>query len=198
MTGMAATRFELVVSDVKQYAYCPRIPFYHFVLPVERKPTFKMEHGKEAHRTIEALEKRRKFRAYGLDRAERMFNVWLRSVHLGLIGRLDLLLKAETGYFPVDFKYSRGGPRRNHLLQIAAYGLLVEEVFHCEVDRGFVYLIPDNDAVDCPLTEELRAAVLKATVEIHTMVEDEKIPPATPVRARCTDCEFRNYCADIW
>ncbi|MFQ5802027.1 MAG: CRISPR-associated protein Cas4 [Candidatus Methylomirabilales bacterium] len=196
--GMTATQFELVVSDVKQYAYCARIPFYHYVLPVEKKPTFKMEHGKEAHQIIEALEKRRKFRAYGLDKAERIFNVWLRAAHLGLIGKLDLLLKTETECFPVDFKYTQGRARRNHLLQLTAYGLLVEEAFQCQVGRGFIYLIPENDAVDCLITDELKAEARETVVKIHAMIQDERTPPPTPVRARCYDCEFQNYCADIW
>ena len=34
---------ELCVTDLKQFVYCPRIPFYQYVMPVEKKATFKME-----------------------------------------------------------------------------------------------------------------------------------------------------------
>jgi CRISPR-associated exonuclease Cas4 len=198
ITGMVGKTFDLVVSDIKQYAYCRRIPYYHYVLPVEKKPTFKMEHGKDAHRIIEALEKRRRFRAYGLDRAERIFHVWLRSLELGLVGKLDLLLRTPSDCFPVDFKYTQGRPHRNHLLQLAAYGLLVEETFECQVERGFIYLIPDGAAVDCPIAPGLKAAVREAITGIHMMIRDERMPPPTDIRAKCHDCEFQNYCADIW
>ena len=34
--------------------------------------------------------------------------------------------------------------------------------------------------------------------EIRRMIEREQMPPPTPVRNRCTDCEYRNYCGDIF
>lgn len=38
----------LRVSDLKQFIYCPRIVYYNYVMPVEKKTTYKMEHGKVA------------------------------------------------------------------------------------------------------------------------------------------------------
>lgn len=35
----------LRVNDIKQYAYCPRIVFYQYSMPVEKKATWKMEQG---------------------------------------------------------------------------------------------------------------------------------------------------------
>ena len=54
------------VTDLKQHAYCPRIPFYQHVMGFQGKPTFKMEQGKIAQTAFEALEKRRRFSEYGL------------------------------------------------------------------------------------------------------------------------------------
>lgn len=206
---------ELRVSDLKQYAYCPRIVYYQYVMPVDREPTYKMAHGKEAQVSLEALEKRRKLRAYrldsaapddptnrglkdGLDSGERIFNLWLRSERLGLNGRLDLLIHTVQGYYPVDFKYTEGGVRRNHVLQLAAYALLVEERYETAVETGFLYLIPAKDVVVLALTDEMKREVLETLAKVRRMIRQEAMPPPTPVRARCKDCEYQNYCADIW
>jgi CRISPR-associated exonuclease Cas4 len=189
---------ELRVSDIKQYGYCARIVYYQYVLPVDRVTTYKMEHGKVAQIDVEALEKRRKLRAYGIEGGERLFNLWLRSRRLGLSGRLDLLIRSATGYFPVDFKYTEDLPRRNHQLQLAAYALLVEEHFRATVNAGFLYLIPRKDVVVFELSEELKGEVAAIVREIREMVWKERLPEPTPVRARCHDCEYQNYCADIW
>lgn len=120
LTTMVATttRLELTVTDLKQWAYCPRIPFYRYVLPVEHVRTYKMQRGGVSQSAVEALERRRRFREYGLTTAERRFDVWLRSARLELSGRIDLLLVTPTACFPVDFKDTEGGVRRNHRLQL--------------------------------------------------------------------------------
>jgi CRISPR-associated exonuclease Cas4 len=190
--------FELIVSDVKQYTYCPRIPFYRYALPVERRATFKMEHGKEQHVNLERLESRRKLRRYGLGTGERLFNLWLRSDRLGLAGKLDLLIRTKDADYPVEFKFTGEGVAANHRLQLTAYALLVEEQFGRRVDRGFVYLIPADDVRVMEVSQSEREAVLRSLVAIRESVLAERMPPATAVRRRCVDCEYRNYCGDVW
>ena len=56
----------LRVNDIKQYAYCPRVVFYQYCMPVNKKTTWKMEQGKIAETRIDELEKRRKLREYRL------------------------------------------------------------------------------------------------------------------------------------
>ena len=65
----------LRVSDLKQYAHCRRIVYYTYVMPVEKKTTYKMEHGKLSEEVIATLETGRKLRAYGLEKGKRHFNV---------------------------------------------------------------------------------------------------------------------------
>ena len=36
----------LRVNDIKQYAYCPRVVFYQYCMPVNKQSTWKMEQGK--------------------------------------------------------------------------------------------------------------------------------------------------------
>jgi len=63
------------VTDIRQYAYCPRVVYYTMVVPVPRPVTFKMEYGVDAQQHVEALEMRRKLRRYGLHSGERHFRV---------------------------------------------------------------------------------------------------------------------------
>ncbi len=151
-----ATSIPLRVNDVKQYEYCPRIVFYNTVMPVERKSTVKMERGKQEEFKLDALEKRRTLARYQLGAGERRFHVWLESPKLGLSGKLDLLIVSHRGFFPVDFKYTRGRPRRNHVFQLAGYAMLVEEKFQTEVRTGFIYLAPVQEVVAVQLTPEVK------------------------------------------
>lgn len=188
----------LRVNDVKQYEYCPRIVFYNTVMPVERKSTVKMDRGKQEEFRLDALEKRRTLARYQLGSGERRFHVWLESPKLGLSGKLDLLIVSPRGFFPVDFKYTRGRPRRNHVFQLAAYAMLVEEKFQTEVGTGFIYLAPVQKVVAVQLTQDLKEKTVTFLAEIRGMIREGILPPATTVRSRCDECEFRNYCGDIF
>jgi CRISPR-associated exonuclease Cas4 len=197
-SDMASPAVDLTATDLKQWAYCPRIPFYHHVLPVRPAPTYKMSRGKDVQAAVEALERRRGFRGYGMREGERRFGIWLHSSHLGLSGKLDLLILTPDACYPVDFKDTAGGPRRNHRLQLAAYALLVEEAFERRAPDAFVYLVPEKRIVALGLTEGDRDDARHALTAMRRMIAREELPPATTLRSRCSACEFQNYCGDIW
>ena len=189
---------ELRVSDLKQYHYCPRVVYYHYVLPVERKTTYKMEKGKAAQEELEALEARRKLKAYRLKEGKRTFNPWVVSRKLGLSGKLDLVIEADSELYPVDFKFTRGRPHKNHLYQLGGYALILEDGWGKPARNGFVYLIPQKDAVVFDLTSELKQECIRMLEDIRKMVRDESFPSPPSNRSKCVDCEYQNYCRDIW
>jgi CRISPR-associated exonuclease Cas4 len=188
----------LRVNDLKQFEYCPRIVFYNTVMPLDRKVSFKMQRGSEAEFRLDALEKRRSLRQYKLAEGERRFHVWLHSERMGLSGKMDMLIVSPQGYFPVDFKYTRGRPHRNHISQLAGYAVLVEDHFNTHVETGFIYLAPIGELVAIKMTAELKQEVAQRLAEIRSMIKEEILPQATAVRARCDECEFRNYCGDVF
>jgi CRISPR-associated exonuclease Cas4 len=194
----AAELLPLRVNDLKQYEYCPRIVFYNTVMPLDRKVTFKMQRGTEAEFHLDALEKRRSLRRYKLGDGERRFHVWLHSERLGLSGKMDLLIVSSQGYFPVDFKYTRGRPHRNHISQLAGYAVLAEEQYQTTIETAFIYLAPVGELVAIKITKELKEEVSDRLSSMREMILDEILPPPTQVRARCAECEFRNYCGDIF
>ncbi len=194
MTGM----IELRVSDLKQYAYCPRVVFYQYIMPVEKVTTFKMSCGKRAEKRIERLEARRGLKRYGLMTGKKEFHKPLRSRRLALSGTLDLLVTVRDGYFPVDFKFTGGRPHCNHLYQLCGYALILEDVYSAEVNRGFVYIIPAENIFKFDITDGLKENTLKMLDEIREMIAAEKMPEACAEKNRCIDCEYKNYCGDVF
>ncbi len=186
----------LRVSDIKQFMYCPRVVYFNYVLPVEKKVTRKMEHGKEKHLELDRLEKRRKLVEYGLEEGERRFHVRLQSDRLGLTGVLDLLLVTPKGYFPVEFKYSTREPGLNHKYQLAAYAVLVEEQYQVQVRAGFIYASPGKRIQVVEMTPNTRLHLKRLMGAIRRMICEERMPMAPRSRARCWDCEYRRFCGE--
>lgn len=188
----------LRVTDLKQWAYCPRIVYYQHRMPGIGKQTYKMGEGKAAQDIIEQLEMRRTLKEYGLEGAVRRFGVWLENQDLGLAGKLDLLLEMAAEAAIVEFKLTSGEVGRNHRLQIGGYGLLVEAEMAKTVKCGFVYRIPDGRVFPVPLDESLRREVRQAMDDIREVVSVGCLPEPTEVRKRCEECEYANYCGDVW
>jgi len=190
----------LSVSDLKQYLYCPRIPYYQHVLTLPRPITYKMKHGTLQHLELDRLEKRRGLRSYGLRAGTRLFHHRVQSAALGLHGILDLVIEAEVQgakrYLPVEFKYQDGPVRTNVKYQLAAYALLLEEQYNTPVRDGIVYQIPTKTFRHIRLTDEMFDYVRQVLSAIRNMMRSESFPDPKS-RARCQDCEYRRYCNDI-
>lgn len=185
----------LEVSDLKQYAYCPRVVYYRYRLPDFRPQTYKMEAGEQAHRQILARWRRRLPR--GLPKGEVRWEVPLYAPSLHLVGRVDVLLLTDDEAVVVDVKHSRK-VRASWKDQLAAYGLLVETVFERPVRRGFLYLIPVRRLEEVPLSAQRKQRVRQRAAQIIAEIRAERQPPPTPRRGRCVDCEYRRFCNDLF
>jgi len=189
----------LTVTDLRQYLYCARVIYFTYCQPVKRPTTVthKMVEGQRQHEETAARESRRSLRAYGLREGERLFQVRLRSERLALSGRLDMVILSGNEVIPIEHKYTSLGVGRHHLYQLAAYALLVEERWGRPVRRGFIYLIPAKRAQEVIITTNRRTRATQALSEIRQLIATEAMPAPTRQRGRCTDCEFRRYCADV-
>jgi CRISPR-associated exonuclease Cas4 len=191
---------DLTVTDIKQYVYCPRIIYYTYVMPVEKKISYKMDYGKKQHIEIDRLEKRRKLVAYGFQEGERIFHLPLYSKRLRLGGLLDMVIELKKGnlreYYPVEYKYTRNRIQINHKYQLVAYAMLLEDYYKRPVRGGFVYTIPNKNIQLMTITDNMRIYVKRIIGAINNIVKTEKYPEPRSLR-RCWDCEYKNYCGDL-
>lgn len=191
------------VTDLKQWTYCPRVVYYRYCLPEVRPITGLMRGGIAAHGDESGREERRSLRAYGLRQGERAFDVVLRSPGLGLRGRLDLAVASPSRSAPggeayvIEYKDSEGAPGPHVKLQLAAYALLLEEVWGMPVRWGFIYSIPLRTAHPVPITAALRAGVRAAVDAMREMAAGERMPDPPASRRPCVTCEFRRFCNDV-
>lgn len=185
------------VTDLKQFAFCPRVIYYERCLPGVRPRTYKMDAGHRAHDEEREKSSRRITTPYGVECGDRFFDVRLRSDALVLTGILDEMIVSLDGIrIPVDYKMARA-VSLNHRLQIAAYGCLIEQTWGVPVPRGYLYLIPKRDAVEISITPALRQAVISSLAALNTLVSMEAIPDPPQKRGICAGCEFRRFCNDV-
>ena len=141
--------------------------------------------------------------AVGLTEGERAFHLSLQSSRLGLTGRVDLAIAtpsrtaANAEAVVVEYKLTEQKAGTHFKLQLAAYALLIEEVWGLPVKRGFLYSISLRKAEPIPITPHLRQKVVQTVAHIKDIVEGEVMPPPPTSLGRCVTCEFRRFCNDV-
>lgn len=189
----------LTVTDLKQYTYCSRILFFMRCMPGVRPITAKMEEGARSHIEAELHERRRQLRSYGFTTGERHFDVAIYSAELGLSARIDLVIVRPDGQkiaTPVDYKMS--DMVGEHVrLQLACYGLLIEEEIGLPAPYGFVYLTVTRRPEKVVLSTSLKLRARAGLAAMRDLVNAEIMPEPTPHKGRCVNCEFRRFCNDV-
>ncbi len=188
----------ITVSDLKQYAFCPRIPYYTLVCPVKPPPTELMERGNRLEAEFRKLEVRRGLRRYGWEGATRHFGVHAESPGLGLVGVIDLILERPDRVAIVDVKASAAYIGNNHRMQATAYQLLAAEHYGKPCDQAFIYFL-DRAEIEClRLEAEWTHRLTEALRQMRQMIATHELPPPTPNRQACATCEFKNFCGDVF
>jgi CRISPR-associated exonuclease Cas4 len=187
----------VIVENLKQYAYCPRITFYERCMPTIRPRTFSMDAGHDEHLEARQNARRRTFAQMGLEHGQREFDVDIIDLELGLRGKLDEVVTAENGeVIPVEYKGAQK-VAEHHRLQVTAYAVLLERARAVTITRAYVYLIPVRKARFITITAEDRQRFFESLESIQQMTTQEQMPAPTPIRARCQACEFKRFCNDV-
>ncbi|MBE8540195.1 CRISPR-associated protein Cas4 [Geoglobus acetivorans] len=182
---MTSYSFEFPVSMVKQYLYCPRIPYFILVLGFKERTTELMKYGKEEH------EKRMK----KLERKGWKTNVYLKSERFGIYGYVDGLRQTPDGYEVYEFKNSeyRKKSAKIHLYQTACYALLVEDNFGRVVKLVVGYRDGERES---PFSLGVRRYAASIINKIHHIHETGLVSSPRD-RSRCRGCGYRKICKEL-
>lgn len=126
------------------------------------------------------------------ERAERP----LFSNQYHLTGRPDYLVRVRDDVIPVEVK-SGAAPARPyeaHILQLAAYCLLVEEVKARPVPYGIVKY--DDRAFEINYTPELRQRLLDTLAAMRASLAVPEVERSHHDARRCAGCGYRDGCQD--
>lgn len=194
----------LLVTDLKQYMYCPRLVYYTYCLPDIRPTTARMEAGREAHEAEEGRELRRSLRTYGLKQGVREFDVWLESADLGLRGKVDMTICVADPPEAIAVEYkdssrpdARHPPGAHWVTQLVAYSILLAEHTGLPTQRGFFYYIPLRRSQEVALTDAHRNHLRQTVTAVQEMIVSERMPDPPVSRQPCLTCEFRRFCNDV-
>jgi CRISPR-associated exonuclease Cas4 len=111
-----------------------------------------------------------------------------------LTGKPDYLIADGADVIPVEVKSSRAPaqPYPSHLLQLAAYCLLVEECYRRRPPYGIVKYA--DRAFEVEYTPELEDQLLTTLDCMRTDLTDGNAPRSHEEPRRCQACGYRRWC----
>ena len=192
MTQAELEPFYVPASAIRQYYFCPQIPYLNYVLHIAEPETESMKASKEAHERFRAQWIPRKYEPVRI-----VTKVYLRSDRLRMEGLIDAVVETKFGeLIPCEFKLSasyKGRALRKDRMQLVACAMLAEDQFGSTVKRGLIYYAEDGRKVEVRISESDRWFVKRALVEILRMVEQEERPSGAN-RENCHQCWYRHAC----
>ena len=114
----------------------------------------------------------------------------------GLCGKPDYLLEEDDGLVPVEVKSGaaprNGRPYPSHLMQLAVYFLLVEDVL--EVDAPYGLIRYRDRTLRIENTDELREELLEVVAEMQAILQDGEAYRSHHSARRCAGCSVAYAC----
>jgi len=126
------------------------------------------------------------------------FDVPIRSLRLGLIGRADIVefhLQENGIWQPYPVEYKRGRPKKDDSdrVQLCAQALCLEEMLEREVPEGALYYGQKKRRQNISFDAGLRQLTADTANSLHVLLDAGRTPP--PVYAKkCESCSFISQC----
>ena len=118
------------------------------------------------------------------------------SQHLCLTGKPDYLVTHGEDTIPIEVKSSQAPaqPYRSHILQLAAYCLLVDEYYHRRPPYGIIKYA--DRAFEVDYTAQVEDELLATLSRMRTDLAEGGAPRSHGEPRRCQACGYRSRCEE--
>lgn len=105
------------------------------------------------------------------------------------------LFNREGTWKPYPVEYKKGKPKTTEMdrLQLCTQAIALEEMFDCNIDKGYLFYHEIAKREEVEFSEALRKQVESAFQEMHAYYEKSYTPKVKP-SAKCKRCSLQNIC----
>jgi len=123
--------------------------------------------------------------------------VYVESDNLQLKGKIDRIEKHNETIIPVELKTGnvpKEGVWESHMIQIAAYMLLLEDVLGKKTVVGKVKYIKNNILREVHMNPFLKEEIRRLVKEVQEFLAKQDIPDFAKNKKKCESCGLREDC----
>jgi len=192
------SRVMITPSEVMEYLYCPRFTYFLNVVRISQyeDKRFKVLKGRHVHE--ERSNHNKRYLRKKIPALKKETDVYLANESLHIRGIVDeILFKKDGTLSPVDYKFSiyKEAVFLTHKIQLAIYGLLIEDIYRIPVRCGYIaYIRNGTKTATVNIDKPLKTRAKKIIKDVMAIIISEIIPKKTPFRIKCVDCTYKNIC----
>ncbi len=126
------------------------------------------------------------------------FDVPIRSLKLGLIGRTDVVefhLQDYDCWLPFPVEYKRGRPKKDNSdrVQLCAQAICLEEMLDVQINSGALYYGTKKRRIEIIFDSSLRQITAETAEKLHELL-NSRITPPPKYSPGCESCSFIDTC----
>ncbi len=171
--------------DVKQYVYCPMIPWIVYHLGINEPPTESMVMGGE----VDASYKEKIAEKLRLPKPWRI-EVELEDNELGLHGKVDIIA-GHRKLIVVEVKRYKRISVEHYQAQLLVYALLVAKKLG---PVGKAILVYGDKVLEYSITNADILLARKLVEKTRRIIDNDKPPIVNQNQRKCNICWYRRYC----
>jgi CRISPR-associated exonuclease Cas4 len=114
-----------------------------------------------------------------------------------LAGKPDYVIHKNGSWIPVEVKSMRAPllPYSSHVLQLAAYCLLIEQTKNIRPSHGILHYRDRTFAIE--YNDDLKKKLIDKLVQMRKYDQKREGPPRShELPTRCRSCGYRSHCDD--
>lgn len=184
----------LTVTDVIEYVFCPKFPYFSSVLGLkqyeEKRGTVRA--GKKLHQKHEKTNKEYTPQSFF---GKKLVGTKYYSQTLNIVGKIDEAIESRNEIILIERKYTDYAKLQDTLkVQLGLLSLLVEENTGKQVRQAQVIFSKQNRVVkNYQIDESMKQYACDMLTETKKIISDG-IMPFSEFDNRCLNCCFRKIC----
>ncbi|WP_372365244.1 CRISPR-associated protein Cas4 [Candidatus Uabimicrobium sp. HlEnr_7] len=184
-------------SEVIEYLYCPRFTFFMNVLKIkqhEEKRTL-VNKGRDIH--LHKLATNKEYLRKKIGCISKETDVYLSSVKLRLVGKVDEILFFHEQAAPLDYKYTfwENKVYLTLKMQQTLYAMLIEEHYGISAPNAYLVYIRSKSHIEkIAITSQIKKEARNIVEKLFEIIDKNYYPKRTKVKSRCFDCTYKNIC----
>ncbi|OOE44964.1 CRISPR-associated protein Cas4 [Salinivibrio kushneri] len=183
------------ISYLRQYLFCPRIPWYKAVMRFEPPEQGWVTQGKRWHESQNPRHRRRLCKHIPEPR-EHIVNAHVQALSLGIHGYIDELIFNEEKCVVVEYKVDKGKPTDAQKVQLYAYMLAAEQTYQRQVVAGVLLKGSANKQYTITLDDKIKNKCLTTLHAVRQTLSSHRMPHSSATESKCAQCEYLRYCND--
>ncbi|MBE7410989.1 MAG: CRISPR-associated protein Cas4 [Leptospiraceae bacterium] len=185
----------ITISEIRQYFFCPRIPWYsaNQIQPI--RENIWMEQGEAYHNKRESLLKKKLLKKFSSD-YQIQYKVKVHSNDLQIYGIADAIIFSGNCVFPVEFKMNFKSISKGIFFQLIGYGVSAKEMYSLEMNSGFIISGKNAKMIEIKFNDNDIAVFKDTILTIRDIKNSGLLPDSSASAEKCLQCEYINFCND--